>query len=286
MHCYIEDITVPLPGFRLNVKLKRSPEELADLRLNLPDIISDLWKIMQEKKKGIMIVLDEVNGITSQPDFANFIKSVWEDLGARHVPVLLMLVGLEQRLTDLIEANESVGRIFDRILLQPLSKDDVKSFFRKAFDRVNLCATSEAEEFLANLSGGYPVMMHELGDATFWENTDDTVDKNDALIGVVAAAQRVGEKYFSTQVYREVQSDSYRRILFHTVAETAFPGEIKRSELQESLPGEDAKTLDNFFTRMVSLEVMRRKRLGVYEYTYPMFPLYPCLERKIQEAAK
>lgn len=277
---------MPLPGFRLNVKLKRNLEDLKELRLNMPNIVDDLWKIMQEKKKGVMIILDEVNGITAQTDFANFIKSFWEDLCARPVPVFLVLVGLQERLEELIRVNESVGRIFERILLEPMTKEDGRNFFEKAFTRVGLSVTNDALDFLADMGAGYPVMMHELGDATFWENNDDHIDRDDAIAGVVMAARRVGEKYFSPQVYKEVQSETYRRILFHTVAQTFFPVEIQRSELSSSLPNEEAKTLDNFFGRMVKLGVMRRKRPGVYEYTYPMFPLYLRLVARKQEAGK
>lgn len=282
---YIDDISIPLPGFRLNVKLKRSAEDLKDLRLNMPDVVADLWRIMQERKKGVMIILDEVNGVTSQADFANFVKSFWEALGARKTPVLMMLVGLEQRLDELIQANESVGRIFERILLRPMSPKDVQDFFRKAFESTNLVIEQQANALLADASGGFPVMMHELGDATFWMNGDDRIDEDDAVAGLILAAKRVGEKYFSPQVYKEVQSETYRRILFHTVAEKYFPGDILRKSLLASLPTEDARTLDNFLDRMVELGVMRRKRLGVYEYTYPMFPLYLRLERRKQEAA-
>ena len=282
---YIDDISVPLPGFRLSVRLKRSPEDLQDLRLNAPAVVADLWRIMAEKKKGMMIILDEVNGLTTQPEFASFLKSLWEDLAAGHVPVLMMLVGLEQRLAELVQANASVGRIFERIVLQPLSKADVSQFYTKAFDRVALSATKEAVDFLAELSGGYPVMMHELGDATYWQNTDSRINLDDAMGGLVEAARRVGEKYFSPQVYQAVQSDTYRRILFHTVAETFFPGEIRRSDLSASLPPAEARNLDNFFQRMVDLGVMRRKGPGVCEYAFPMFPVYLRMEKRRQEAS-
>jgi hypothetical protein len=167
-----------------------------------------------------------------------------------------------------------------------MTREDSRAFFQNAFGRVNLSMAKNADLLLAELSGGFPVMMHELGDATFWENKDQQIDVADALSGSFAAARRIGEKYFSPQVYREVQSETYRRILFHTVADSVFPGEIERRKLHASLPSEDARTLDNFFSRMVKLGVMRRERAGVYEYTFPMFPLYLGLERKKQEAGK
>jgi len=129
-------------------------------------------------------------------------------------------------------------------------------------------------------------MMHELGDATYWEDTDGNIDDEDAVSGLVEATGRVGEKYFSRQVYDAVQSDTFRRILFHTVKETYFPGEIRRRELIHSLPESAAKNVDNFFQRMADLGVMVRLKQGVYQYAYPMFPVYLRMERRKREAKK
>jgi hypothetical protein len=275
---YIEDISVPLPGFRLSVKLKRGAEELKELRLNMAQVVRNLWKIMSEKKRAVMVILDEVNGVAATESFANFIKTFWKDLCAAKIPILLMLVGLEQRLLEMIQANESVGRIFERIVLRPMPLTEVCQFYENAFASVGATASKDALSELARLSGGYPVMMHELGDATYWCDSDGHIDQQDAREGSFDAAQRVGEKYFSRQVYEEVQSKRYRRILLHTVSGEKYPAEIRRSELQEALPKEDAANLDNFFGRMTHLGVMRRKERGVYEYTYPMFPYYLALE--------
>jgi len=275
---YIEDISVPLPGFRLSVKLKRGAEELQDLRLNMAQVVRDLWKILSEKKRAMMVILDEVNGVAATESFANFVKTFWEDLCAAKIPILIMLVGLEQRLLEMAQANESVGRIFDRIVLHPMPTEEVCQFYENAFASVGVTADKDALSELARLSGGYPVMMHELGDATYWRDSDGHVDLGDARHGGFVAAQRVGEKYFSKQVYEEVQSKRYRRILLHTVSGEKYPAEIRRSELQEALPGTDAANLDNFFSRMTHLGVMRRKERGIYEYTYPMFPYYLALE--------
>jgi len=283
---YVDDISVPLPGIRVSVRLKPDARDLEDLPLSMPTVVGDLWRLVEDRKKGLLIVLDDINGLSAQAHFAAFLKSLWEDIAAERVPVFLLLVGLEERMHELVQAHESVERIFERIVLEPMSREDAIQFFKAAFESVALAISASAASCLAEHSGGYPVMMHELGDATYWENTDDAVDLADAINGLVEATTRVGEKYFSPQVYEAVQSRTFRQILFHTVGKTMFPGDILRGELLESLPTKESRNVDNFFQRMVGLGIMQRVSPGVYRYAYPMFPVYLRMERSKQEAGQ
>jgi hypothetical protein len=283
---YIQEVSLPMPGVHFKVRVTRNKRDLDELKLNMPGVIHGLWNVVKDKKAGLMVVLDDINGLSGQVDFANFIKSLWEEMAAQPLPILLMVVGLEERMDDLVQSHESVGRIFDRVILKPMPQEDVEQFFGTSFASVNLVIEEDAGRWLAEMSGGYPVMMHELGDATYWEDTDGRIDSDDAVSGLVEAAGRVGEKYFSRQVYDAVQSDSFRQILFHTVKDTFFPGTIRRRDLTASLPADQAKNLDNFFKRMLDLGVMVRVQQGVYRYAYPMFPVYLRMERSKQEAKK
>jgi len=283
---YIKEATLGMRGLHVKVSLTRNKQDLEELKLNMPGAVETLWGVVSDRKAGFMIVLDDVNGLSGKSEFANFIKSLWEELAAQPLPVLLMLVGLEERMDDLVQSHESVGRIFDRIILKPMPQKDVEQFFETSFASVNMVIEASASRWLAEMSGGYPVMMHELGDATYWEDSDGKIDLDDAVSGLVEAAGRVGEKYFSRQVYDAVQSQTFRQILFHTVKDTGFPGDIRRRDLTDSLPQDQAKNLDNFFKRMVDLGVMVRTQQGVYRYAYPMFPVYLMMERSKQEAKK
>ncbi|MBW1614254.1 MAG: hypothetical protein JRF08_02155 [Deltaproteobacteria bacterium] len=40
------------------------------------------------------------------------------------------------------------------------------------------------------------MLMHEVGDAVFWSDTDNQIDSTDAVSGVVEAAEVVGRKFF------------------------------------------------------------------------------------------
>jgi hypothetical protein len=75
--------------------------------------------------KGLFLVLDEINGITADPQFAQFIKGLVDANAAspQPLPLLLMLCGVEERRRDMIGAHQSVDRIFDIIDIERMSKE-------------------------------------------------------------------------------------------------------------------------------------------------------------------
>jgi len=135
---YIEDVSLPMPGVHFKVRVTRNKRDLDELKLNMPGVIQGLWDVVKDKKPGLMIILDDINGLSGQVEFANFLKSLWEEMAAQPLPVLLMLVGLEERMDDLIQSHESVGRIFDRVVLNPMPLEDVQNFFDSTFASVNM----------------------------------------------------------------------------------------------------------------------------------------------------
>ena len=55
--------------------------------------------------------------------------------------------------------------------------------------------------------------MHEIGDSTFWIDTDGKIDADDAFKGVLSAAEKIGQKYLDPKVYKAIRSERYRSIL-------------------------------------------------------------------------
>ncbi|HLG13876.1 MAG TPA: DUF433 domain-containing protein [Blastocatellia bacterium] len=56
-------------------------------------------------------------------------------------------------------------------------------------------------------------VMHIVGDSAYWTNKDRTIDKQDANVAIVVAANEVGAKYVDQQVYKALRSSDYRSIL-------------------------------------------------------------------------
>jgi hypothetical protein len=79
--------------------------------------------------------------------------------------------------------------------------------------KVNVTITEEALQLLSHFSGGFPVLMHELGDAVFKVDKDNSIDTADTLAGIMSSAQVIGAKYIEPNVLATIRSDKYQHIL-------------------------------------------------------------------------
>ena len=43
------------------------------------------------------------------------------------------------------------------------------------------------------------MLIHEVGDAVYWEDSDSRIDRDDAIKGIFHAAETVGRKYLDRQ---------------------------------------------------------------------------------------
>jgi len=237
----------------------QAPEK--DLRRMVHDFAPALRNLVQSldgEKKAILLVLDDINGLASSRDFANWVKSLVDEIATSRepLPLCLLLVGLEERRQSLIELQPSLARVFEICEIKPWTMDETQEFFKNAFSKVKIPVDDESLSFLSGSAGGLPVLAHEIGDATFKLDTDDHIDENDAIRGVIAAADVVGHKHLEPQVFRMIRSARYRTIL-RKVAKDPFGMRFRRADLLGRLNAEECKVLDNFLTRMRQLDVVR-----------------------------
>lgn len=270
----------------VNIEFSRDTHDLASLRSNF---LPNLWRLLeriQPDKKGMVLILDDLNGISKVPEFAHFLKSLIDEMATSQrgpLPLLLMLVGVEERRTDLARAQPSLPRIFQVIELAPMSDEETQEFFIKAFCTVGYKVDEQATQMMVSRSGGLPMLMHEIGDATFWVDQDGQIDTQDALAGIDQAAENVGRKYLEPQVYQAIRSKAYLSIL-RRIGKMPFTLEIKRSELLKKLSKDEKTKLDNFLRKMCNLGVLQAgEGQGEYRFANQLYRLYISLEAQRAE---
>ena len=127
--------------------------------------------------------------------------------------------------------------------------------------------------------GGYPAILHELGDAVFWQDQDGRIEFGDAVAGYFVAMDNVGRKYLQRPMYDELRSDAYRRILEYIGS--LPPGPIRRSDAQEKLSPKEAKKFDNLMSKMRDLGVIKLGPLrGEYVFTNELYEWYVRFRRE------
>jgi hypothetical protein len=243
----------------------------------LPFLRQILDRLSPDGVKGIMLILDEINGIASNPAFAHFLKSLVDEnaLARNPVPLFLVVCGTEERRRELIAQHEPVERIFDLVTVEPLSLDETGDFFRKAFESVGMTIDDAAVQAFSHYSAGFPKIMHLIGDAAYWLDTDAQIDAADSTKALVQAAEEVGKKYVDQQVIRALRSKIYLSILdkISKIEPSDLGFDLK--SIQSGLTEQEKKNVQNFLRKMRALNiVVPGTAKGEYAFTSRMVRLY------------
>ena len=271
---FIEGVTL----FGVGVDFTKNKSKLLTLVDNFLPLMRKIHdEIEGNCYKGIVLILDDLNGISDVPQFFQFLKSFVDTLATsgKPLPLLLILVGLPERRDDLIRHQPSVARIFDIVDLPAMSNSESQEFFQNMFGKRTTEIDGEAIPLMAEVSGGLPMLMHEVGDAVFWQDADDFIDLKDAIEGITEAARVVGRKYIAPQVSKLLKSEKNASILRTIHKKAPLGGMFNRKEILAALPKGEQDNLDNFLKRSRELGIIEaRKTRGEYRFVNPLHQLY------------
>jgi len=270
--------------FNISVTFAPPEKDLRELVNKFPEALDKLLQRLEEEKAGLFIALDDVDALVDNAEFANWYKSFADEIATHYktFPVFLMLVGLPEKRDILASTQPSLMRIFKPVEIEKLSDREVEQFVSRAFGKTTVKVEAKAMEWMVKYSSGLPIMMHEIGDATFWTDTDGVIDEDDAVKGVLAAAQNVGRKYLDPKVYRAIRSQGYMAILRKLgKREISISRYFKKRELVAKLNASEKRVLTNFLRRMRELGVIEpdiEGGTGSYKFVNDIYPIYIWLE--------
>ncbi|MBL8148783.1 MAG: ATP-binding protein [Blastocatellia bacterium] len=260
-------------GFR--VELNLTAQDLSAIVNDVDSILKDL--IAKTGHKGVLLILDDLNGLAKLDKFADWLKSFVDKVSVnKSLPITLILSGLAERRTMLINNQPSLDRVFDIIKIEKFSPKEVEDFYTRTFYRVKVKVKPEAFHILSHYSGGYPAFMHEIGDATFNADSNSEIDAKDAMTGVINATEIIGRKYIETNILDEIRSDKYKKIL-KMLTEKPFEYRFFRKQMNENLTNEEKKVTDNFLRKMEKLGVIKKitdAPVGTYQFTNQIYYLF------------
>ncbi len=172
--------------FGISVSFTPPEQDLKELVRKFPEALSNLLKKIKEQKEGLFIAFDDINGLVEKAEFANWYKSFVDEVATQYkdFPVFIILIGLPEKRDILSNLQPSLMRIFREVEIKKLSDKEVEQFLSQAFDNAGIKVKTEAMKLMVQFSSGQPLLMHEIGAAAFWTDTDGVIDKEDAIQGV------------------------------------------------------------------------------------------------------
>jgi len=261
-----------------SLRLERREDAFRVEDISLLEVLRRFWSLAKRAKlAGLIVALDDVSEAIKTEGFAVELKrTIDQNASAREkIPFSIILVGQEE-IRQRLEADEpSVLRIFHPISLEPLSYQDCKDFFFKAFNQVGLECNDEAIRLMSAFSSGYPPILHEIGDAAYWLDKDGTIDIFDAWSAAKKAADTAGRRYLETSVYNALASRRYQTAL--EVVSVKLPSPFQsftRQQLLTWLPQKEKRVANNFLQRMVRIGVLQHVSRGEYKFANPLFWFY------------
>ena len=262
--------------FGVTLELDLSDSDLAAIEHDFVPSVQRLLLELEEHKKSLFLILDDINGLAQSDDFANWLKSAVDEIATSADPTRLcvLVVGLDERRQELVERQPSLDRVFELIDIEPWSDDEVRAFYRNSFRLANATISELDLRHLVRYTGGLPVLAHEIGDAVWRAARTREIRTADVMTGITAAADVIGRKLLEPRIFRAVRSERYRAILRRIAAtpRTRFT----RAELLGQLPDEEKRVLDAFLRRMKTLGALESdpEVRGGYRFPNRLHALY------------
>ncbi len=261
--------------FGMQLDFTATPDELQLLWQNLASQLREMLHLLKKQRNGVLLLLDDINGLAASPDFANWLKSFVDGAATsgQPLPLHLVLISLPQRRQEIISHNPSLNRVFTIIDVAPLSEDDTRHYVIQALKSVGMSIDEEALQLIVRFSDGYPAILQEIADATFKRCKTDRISLHDAAQGVMDAAETIGRKYIQPEVLDVIRSNKYRSILGR-VASLTVGERFSRQDILDKLDSDEQKVFDNFVHRMKKLGVLVSEDRGVYRFKNELNRLY------------
>lgn len=194
-------------GF-LNTSLKFTPrdnylETLIDsFDIFIKDVANNIGNY-----KGILIIIDDINGLSETPEFVNWFRGMIHKLTFEYngkIPISFLLTSYPENLIKLQNHNESFNRLFYHYTLPLLSEEKIRLFFREKFDQTDITCSEDILNLIVQCTYGIPLVMQEIGDNIYWLcDQSKQVTLSIALKGIENAANIIRDRYLNSLIYDE-----------------------------------------------------------------------------------
>ncbi len=270
--------------FGISVELRLTQDDLQQLTHEFVPTIRHLLTKLKGDRKAFLLILDDINGLATSAEFANWLKSTVDEIatGLGGLNLCMLIVGVEERRQDLLTLQPSLDRVFDLTEIRPWDDTETSKFFTETFQGASATVKADALKLMVDYTGGLPVIGHEIGDSVWRTAAHPTITESDARAGILQAAEIIGTKFLQPKVIDALRSPRYRSIL-RRIASNPFGFHIRRAELLKLLGAEDKKVLDNFLNRLKDLGMIvadKEAGAGGYRFANRLHYLYFQIESR------
>lgn len=245
-------------GFSFNgfgFTFREQPEIIINVKDNFIEFLTDICDNLDDYD-GIFIIIDDVNGLSETPEFANWYKALFETLEFydEYVPIVFNLVTYPAKFDQLCEQNPSFSRMFNLITIDKLENNEVYEFFQTTFNSFDI--EFENEQYLKDMvyySWGMPLIMQQIGDAVFWNLENKIITEEITYTGIKNSACELKNKPLKNTL-KNIKNPHFNNILLKLAKNEKF--RFKKYELDDFLTDNEQNILSEFLDKMIKINIL------------------------------
>lgn len=165
----------------------------------LRNILIHICSEAQDKKDGILIIIDEMDKINNLESVASIIRGISTELDFENRGnISFLFIGYHDGFEKFIRGDESVRRLIDPILLLEMPEHEVIETFEKGFLEVGIYWDSNSLKNNIWMTGGYPLAIQVVGYHLVDIDSDNNIDAEDWKKATYLSASELIKKEFSS----------------------------------------------------------------------------------------
>jgi Cdc6-like AAA superfamily ATPase len=260
---------IEISGSKINSK-EKSEEQIVidDFIFSLINTVKSIQENKENPKDGILVLLDEADTANEALGLGALLKTISETLVSEDCNRVLFILSGLPHVTDILrKSHESSPRLFEEIVIGPLSYEDSRNVLKQAENEINKVEpsrnfqiTDEALISFHSMSEGYPHFLQQIGFSTL-ELTDSNIiraeDVRASMFAKGGALEIIGNRYYADLFYNKINVDSYRQIL--EIMAQKWNEWITKEEIKKSFKGSEM-TLANGIKALRDRNIILSKR--------------------------
>lgn len=262
-------VSVSPDGVSLRIDSNPNPShaDYGFVEEDLTDLVVAVGEAATERKKGVLIAVDEVQDL-HEGELAALIAAVHQ-VDQMQLPVLLIGAGLPHLPGKACDAKSYSERLFQFPELARLSHEDSEAALVLPASRVGVEIEKAALGLMVEASEGYPYFIQQWGNCTWDVAKDKTIGEHDVKAAESLVEARLDQDFYQGRMGRLTQKEiEYLRAMANIGAEP-----YKSADIAEAL-GVQQSSMSNRRKDLINKGMIYSPSHGELAFSVPMFDKY------------
>lgn len=268
----VEKAELGLKFFKVGEERKFEQISSEDLANRLAIDLASIFRSLDNKARGLTLLIDEIDVLLDEVDIAPFLKAVLERLRiSHHLDASFIISGVTGTTTKLLQQHPSSGRLFENFVVDPMRPDELSEILDLCLKDTGVEITEHARNRIIRLSNSFPHPVHLLGYHAYRLDGDALIDVED-----ISKAKEFIVQHIKNQEFQE----RYERLIKGGMREVIKAMAMSKHDtvniayLRRMIRDMNDRTIFGTIGELENSAIIDKQTGGTYRFRDPLFKIY------------